>query len=76
MMVQFAKFLKMSGEFAWRQPVSSLTYLETSTLWRQEHNGFSLQSPGFINSLLNKKGDHMPTPNPAADAQYSTAKAW
>jgi xylulose-5-phosphate/fructose-6-phosphate phosphoketolase len=59
MMDQFAKFLKMSGEFDWRQSVPSLTYLETSTLWRQEHNGFSHQSPGFINSLLNKKGDIM-----------------
>ncbi len=59
MMDQFAKFLKMSGEFSWRKPIPSLTYLETSTLWRQEHNGFSHQSPGFINSLLNKKGDIM-----------------
>jgi xylulose-5-phosphate/fructose-6-phosphate phosphoketolase len=55
MMDQFAKFLKMSGEFSWRLPVSSLNYLETSTLWRQEHNGFSHQNPGFINSVLNKK---------------------
>ena len=59
MMDQFAKFLKMSGEFTWRAPAPSLNYLETSTLWRQEHNGFSHQSPGFINSLLNKKGDIM-----------------
>lgn len=59
MMDQFAKFLKMSGELSWRGPVPSLNYLETSTLWRQEHNGFSHQSPGFINSLLNKKGDIM-----------------
>ncbi|HEX3818635.1 MAG TPA: phosphoketolase family protein, partial [Chthoniobacterales bacterium] len=59
MMDQFAKFLKTSGEFWWRRPVPSLSYLETSTLWRQEHNGFSHQSPGFINSLLNKKGDIM-----------------
>lgn len=59
MMDQFAKFLKMSAEFPWRRPVSSLNYLETSTLWRQEHNGFSHQNPGFINSLLNKKGDIM-----------------
>lgn len=59
MMDQFAKFLKMSGEFDWRLPVPSLTYLETSTLWRQEHNGFSHQSPGFINTLLNKKKDVM-----------------
>jgi xylulose-5-phosphate/fructose-6-phosphate phosphoketolase len=55
MMNQFAKFLKMSGGFSWRLPVPSLTYLETSTLWRQEHNGFSHQSPGFINSVLNQK---------------------
>lgn len=59
MMDQFAKFLKMSAEFPWRPPVASLNYLETSTLWRQEHNGFSHQSPGFINALLNKKGEIM-----------------
>ncbi len=57
MMDQFAKFLKMSANFTWRQPISSLTYLESSTLWRQEHNGFSHQSPGLINALLNKKKD-------------------
>ncbi|MFI5274111.1 MAG: phosphoketolase [Ktedonobacterales bacterium] len=55
MMDQFAKFLTMSAHFPWRLPVSSLTYLETSTLWRQEHNGFSHQNPGFINSVLNLK---------------------
>lgn len=55
MMDQYAKFLKMSLEFPWRLPVPSLNYLETSTLWRQEHNGFSHQSPGFINAVLNKK---------------------
>ena len=55
MMDQFAKFLKISAEIPWRRPISSLNYLETSTLWRQEHNGFSHQSPGFINSILNKK---------------------
>ncbi len=55
MMDQFAKFLKLSLEIPWRQPVPSLNYLESSTLWRQEHNGFSHQSPGFINSVLNKK---------------------
>ena len=55
MMDQFAKFLKVSAEIPWRLPVSSLNYLETSTLWRQEHNGFSHQSPGFINALLNNK---------------------
>ncbi len=55
MMDQYAKFLKMSCEFPWRLPVASLNYLQTSTLWRQEHNGFSHQNPGFINTLLNKK---------------------
>ena len=59
MMDQFAKFLKLSSEFSWRRPISSLTYLETSTLWRQEHNGFSHQNPGMINALLNKKKDVM-----------------
>ncbi|HKF35634.1 MAG TPA: phosphoketolase family protein, partial [Ktedonobacteraceae bacterium] len=55
MMDQFSKFLKMSSEFTWRLPVASLNYLETSTLWRQEHNGFSHQSPGLINDILNRK---------------------
>ncbi len=59
MMDQYAKFLKMSAEIPWRLPVASLNYLETSTLWRQEHNGFSHQSPGFINSILNKKSGVM-----------------
>ncbi len=55
MMDQFSKFLKMSQEIPWRLPISSLNYFETSTLWRQEHNGFSHQSPGFINDILNRK---------------------
>lgn len=57
MMDQYAKFLKVSKEVPFRGKISSLNYLETSTLWRQEHNGFSHQSPGFINTLLNKKAD-------------------
>lgn len=57
MMDQYAKFLKMSAEFSWRLPVASLNYLQTSTLWRQEHNGFSHQNPGFINTMLNKKSE-------------------
>ena len=55
MMDQFSKFLKMSQEIPWRLPVAALNYLETSTLWRQEHNGFSHQSPGLINDILNRK---------------------
>ncbi len=57
MMTQFAKFLKFCRETSWRRPFSSLNYIETSTLWRQEHNGFSHQSPGFINTLLNLKAN-------------------
>ena len=59
MMDQFAKFLEVSYQFPWRLPVSSLNYLQTSTLWRQEHNGFSHQNPGFINAILNKKAQIM-----------------
>ena len=59
MMGQYAKFLKQSGEVAWRKPVSSLTYLLSSEGWRQDHNGFSHQMPGFINVLLNKKAAHV-----------------
>ncbi|GAC1458001.1 MAG: phosphoketolase family protein [Chamaesiphon sp.] len=57
MMNQYAKFLKFSREIPWRLPVASLNYLETSTLWRQEHNGFSHQMPGFINTVLNQKAE-------------------
>jgi len=57
MMNQYAKFLKSSSEVPWRKPVSSLTYLLTSEAWRQDHNGFSHQGPGFINNLLTKKGE-------------------
>lgn len=57
MVDQYAKFIKMSKDFPWRLPVPSLNYIATSTLWRQEHNGFSHQNPGFLNTLLNKKGE-------------------
>ncbi|NGX54014.1 MAG: Xylulose-5-phosphate phosphoketolase [Chlamydiae bacterium] len=57
MMDQFAKFLKFSEELSWRKPFASLNYIETSTLWRQEHNGFSHQNPSFINLLLNLKAN-------------------
>lgn len=55
MMNQYAKFLKMAGETPWRAPVSSLNYLLSSEGWRQDHNGYSHQGPGFINNLLTKK---------------------
>ncbi len=57
MMNQYAKFLKASREVPWRKPVSSLNYLLTSEAWRQDHNGYSHQGPGFLNNLLTKKGD-------------------
>ncbi|MFJ3582250.1 phosphoketolase [Streptomyces sp. NPDC090127] len=55
MVNQYGKWLKMSHEVPWRAPVSSMTYLLTSEGWRQEHNGYSHQGPGFINNLLTKK---------------------
>jgi len=55
MMIQYAKFLKMGKATKWRMPVGSLNYIATSTLWRQEHNGFSHQNPMFINNILNMK---------------------
>jgi len=56
MMNQYAKFLKSSLEVPWRLPISSLNYLLTSEAWRQDHNGYSHQGPGFINNLMTKKG--------------------
>jgi len=56
MVAQYAKYLKVHREQPWRAPLSSLTFLLTSEGWRQDHNGYSHQGPGFINSLLNKKG--------------------
>jgi xylulose-5-phosphate/fructose-6-phosphate phosphoketolase len=59
MMNQYAKFLKVSAEIEWRLPVSSFNYLLTSEGWRQDHNGYSHQGPGFINNLLTKKAQHV-----------------
>ncbi|MBD8664586.1 phosphoketolase family protein [Rhizobium sp. CFBP 8752] len=54
---QHAKWLKVSSELPWRKPVSSLNYLLTSHVWRQDHNGFSHQDPGFLDLVANKKAD-------------------
>lgn len=54
---QHAKWLKVSQEVPWRRPVASLNYLLTSHVWRQDHNGFSHQDPGFIDHVVNKKAD-------------------
>jgi len=55
---QHAKWLKTtSKEIVWRRPIASLNYLLTSHVWRQDHNGFSHQDPGFIDHVVNKKSD-------------------
>jgi xylulose-5-phosphate/fructose-6-phosphate phosphoketolase len=54
---QHAKWLKTASEVAWRRPIASLNYLLTSHVWRQDHNGFSHQDPGFIDHVVNKKAD-------------------
>jgi xylulose-5-phosphate/fructose-6-phosphate phosphoketolase len=54
---QHAKWLKVTREIAWRRPIASLNYLLTSHVWRQDHNGFSHQDPGFIDHVVNKKAE-------------------
>jgi xylulose-5-phosphate/fructose-6-phosphate phosphoketolase len=54
---QHAKWLKTTRELHWRRPIASLNYLLTSHVWRQDHNGFSHQDPGFIDHVVNKKAD-------------------
>ena len=54
---QHAKWLKMTREIPWRRPIASFNYLLTSHVWRQDHNGFSHQDPGFIDHVTNKKAE-------------------
>ncbi|MBF2087753.1 MAG: phosphoketolase family protein [Synechococcales cyanobacterium K44_A2020_017] len=54
---QHAKWLKTTRHIPWRRPIASLNYLLTSHVWRQDHNGFSHQDPGFIDHVINKKAD-------------------
>ncbi len=54
---QHAKWLKVTRGIGWRYPIPSLNYLLTSHVWRQDHNGFSHQDPGFIDHVVNKKAD-------------------
>jgi len=54
---QHAKWLKMTREIPWRRPIASFNYLLTSHVWRQDHNGFSHQDPGFIDHVVNKKAE-------------------
>ena len=53
---QYSKFLRVARETPWREPVPSLNYILTSSGWRQEHNGFSHQNPGFIDNMIRKHG--------------------
>lgn len=54
---QHVKWLKVTREIPWRRPIASLNYFLTSHVWRQDHNGFSHQDPGFINHVANKKAE-------------------
>jgi len=54
---QHAKWLKVTREIGWRRPIPSLNYLLTSHVWRQDHNGFSHQDPGFVDHVVNKKAE-------------------
>jgi xylulose-5-phosphate/fructose-6-phosphate phosphoketolase len=71
---QHAKWLKTTREIHWRQPLASLNYLLSSHVWRQDHNGFSHQDPGFIDHVVNKKAEiirvYLP---PDANTLLSTA---
>jgi len=57
MVNQHIKWLKVSNRLAWRRPIASLNYLITSHVWRQDHNGFSHQDPGFIDHVVSKKAE-------------------
>jgi xylulose-5-phosphate/fructose-6-phosphate phosphoketolase len=55
MAMQHAKWIEHCRNIPWRKPIPSLNYLLTSTCWRNDHNGFSHQGPGFIDNLVNKR---------------------
>jgi xylulose-5-phosphate/fructose-6-phosphate phosphoketolase len=57
MVNQHAKWLKVTNEIPWRRPIASLNYLLSSHVWRQDHNGFTHQDPGFIDFVMNKKAE-------------------
>ena len=54
---QHAKWLKVTNQIPWRRPIASLNYFLSSHVWRQDHNGFSHQDPGFIDHVVNKKAE-------------------
>jgi xylulose-5-phosphate/fructose-6-phosphate phosphoketolase len=57
MVAQYAKWLKTAAGISWRTPLSALNFLMTSHVWRQEHNGYSHQGPGFVNAVMNEKAE-------------------
>ena len=57
MVSQHAKWLKVAGQLPWRQDIASLNYVLSSTVWQQDHNGFTHQDPGFLDHVANKKSD-------------------
>ena len=57
MVNQHAKWLKVTNHIPWRRPIASLNYLLSSHVWRQDHNGFSHQDPGFIDHVVNKRAE-------------------
>jgi xylulose-5-phosphate/fructose-6-phosphate phosphoketolase len=57
MVAQYAKWLKMAAETPWRKPLAGLNFVMTSHVWRQEHNGYSHQGPGFVNTVLTKRAE-------------------
>ena len=59
---QHAKWLNTTRDIGWRVPIASLNYLLTSHVWRQDHNGFSHQDPGFIDHVVNKARRHQGVP--------------
>lgn len=59
MVDQYSKFLKQMEDISWRKPIPSLNFVLTSTSWRQDHNGFSHQNPGFISDALNNHTGHV-----------------
>ena len=64
---QHAKWLKVANHIPWRRPIASLNYLLWSHVWRQDHNGFSHQDPGFIDHVVNKKAEIIRVYPPGAD---------
>ena len=57
MAAQHAKWIKVTNQLSWRQPIASLNFILTSNVWQQDHNGFTHQDPGFLDHLANKKAD-------------------